>query len=132
MGIYGRTINTADPFFGETEDDEVILRQWIAHTLQTRPGTLRTRPEHGVDLPGMLLASLTPTERVAIPAMVKTSLEAGRRVSTASVTLVETPLGGGRVALSLDIEVTPANGGPGVTYTHQVDDSLADYMITGA
>lgn len=123
---YGKTIRTADPFAAETEDDEEILRQWCAHTLNTRKGTVETDPDHGFDLPGLLVSGLTAAQRAAIPAAAKAALERGRKVARAEASLVETNLGGGRVSLALQIEVWPAKGGPAVTFTHPVDDSIGD------
>lgn len=135
--LYGRTIKLDDPRAGETEDDAEILIQWCLSTLQTKPGTLRTRPEHGVDLPSLLLAGLTDAARVSLPAMAQAALERGRRVSAAQVDLVETPIGGGKVAVSLAISIVPSKGGPNVKFTYDVGtaastQALADYMIKGA
>lgn len=135
MGLYGRTIVLSDPNAGETEDDATILIQWCISTLRTKPGTLRTRPDHGVDLPSLLLQGLTPAARLSLPAMAKAALERGRRVSAATVDLVETPLGGGKVALSLAISVVPSTGGPAVKFTYDLStdlQALTDYMIKGA
>lgn len=131
MGLYGRTISSADPWARATEDDATILMDWCVHTLQTKPGTLTSAPEHGLDLPGQLLAGLTPATRIALPQMAKAALERGRKVASAKVELVETPLGGGRVAISLRIEVKPATGGPAVSFTHAVDGTLADDIQQG-
>lgn len=127
---YGRTIQTNDPNAGETEDDEEILRQWCVHTLQTRKGTLETDPEHGFDLPA-LGAALTDAQRVSIPAAAQAALERGRKVARARVEIDWTALGGGRLALSLKIEVWPAKGGPSVSFTHAVDEELGG-VFTGA
>lgn len=131
VGTFGRTILSSDPAARDTDDDEVILRQWCAHTLQTRPGTLRTAPEHGIDLPGMLLQGVTPEALVSIPAMVKAALERGKRVARAKVTATRTNLGGGKVGLHLQIEVTPVKGAA-INFTHTVGPDLADQINRGA
>ena len=131
LAIYGRTIVTADLFGGETEDPSVILLQWCMHTLQTKPGTLRTAPDHGIDLPGLLLAGLTDAARVAVPAAVEAALERGRRVRSAKATMVETSIGGGKISLALHVEVQPVTG-PGISFSYPIGADLADTMNKGA
>jgi hypothetical protein len=126
---YGRTIRTADPYAGATEDDPTILQQWCTQTLQTRRGTLRTAPDHGWD-PPPLLGALTPPQRLAVAASAKAALERGRKVASAKVTLTETALGGGRIALALALEVKPRTG-DAISFTHAVDDTLADDILKG-
>ncbi len=86
--LFGTTVVTADPFFGETSDDSVSLIQWCEQTLTSKPGYLRTAPEQGCDLAGLLVSGLTAAAQVSLPAMAKAALERGRRVSSATVTLV--------------------------------------------
>lgn len=131
MGTFGRTIVTADPAARDTTDDAVTLMQWCQHTLQTKRGTLRTAPDHGIDLPGMLLQGITPEAWVSIPASVKAALERGRRVASAKVTPERVNLGGGKVQLRLTIEVKPVTG-QAVNFTFTPGADLADQINRGA
>lgn len=133
MGIFGTGLDTSDPFFRRTTDDDTAtLIQWAQHTLTSRPGYLRTAPDQGCDLAGMLLGGYTPEAQVAIPAAAKAALERGRRVASATVTPTKVSLGVGLVGVALQIEIVPASGGPTVTFTHTIDPAAADYMIKGA
>lgn len=129
VGIYGRTIRSSDPFASETEDEREILIQWCQHTLSTKRGTLVTAKGHGCDLHGLLLQGLTEAAQVAIPAEAQAALEQGRRVSSARVEMVQASLGGGKVAVSLAIEVTPLSG-PKVSFTYDVGE-VAESMAKG-
>lgn len=110
MGIFGIAVDAADPFFGTTAADEVILWQAVLMRLGTRRGTLPSSPDYGLLLTDYLLAPLDATALASIPEEVKAELEKDPRFARVVVTATAGTTANGLKTLTLVIAITPSTG----------------------